>query len=149
VPRRDRDPYGSFRFTLELGSVQVAGFAECTGLQVETKVVDYVEGGRNDTTLKFPDVSTYNNVTLKRGLTASAELLDWQLDIARGSFRVNSRDLDRSVAIVLMDEGGEPVKRWNLVRALPVKWMGPDLKAGASEVAVEALELAHEGIVPG
>lgn len=149
MARRDRDPYGSFRFTLELGNVRAAGFAECTGLLVETKVLDYVEGGRNDSTLKFPEVSSYGNVTLKRGLTASAELLDWQLDVARGSFRVNPRERDRSVAVVLMDEGGEPVKRWNLVRALPVKWMAPDLKAGASEVAVETLELAHEGLLPG
>jgi len=149
VARRDTDPYTGFRFTLELGNVQAAGFAECTGLGMETKVLEYVEGGRNETTLRFPEVTAYGNVTLRRGITKSNELIDWQLDVARGTFQVNPRDQDPSVAIVLMDEKGQPVKRWNLVRALPVKWNGPDLKAASSEVAIETLELAHEGLLPG
>ena len=146
MPRRDEDPYCNFRFTLELGSVQVAGFAECTGLNIETKVLEYKEGGNNLTTLKFPEASTYGNVTLKRGVTASSDLIDWQLDVATGTFEKNSRSSNPSIAIVLMDETGASVRRWNLVRAFPVKWVGPDLKATGNEVAIETLEIAHEGI---
>ena len=146
MPRRDQDPFGNFRFKLELGDVEVAGFAECTGLNIETKVMEYKEGGNNATTLKFPEPSTFGNVTLKRGVTNSNELIEWQLDVVSGTFGKNARKNNPSIAIVLMNEKGEDVRRWNLVRAFPVKWVGPDLKASASEVAIEALELAHEGI---
>ncbi len=147
MARRSTDPYAGYRFLLQLGALPAAGFAECTGLQAETKVLDYVEGGRNGTTLKFPEATGYSNVVLKRGVGFSNELLYWQLDAAYGLFVLNPR-LISSAAIVLQDERGRPVRFWLLIRAFPVKWTGPDLKAGANEVAIETLELAHEGIVP-
>lgn len=146
MARREQDPFGNFRFKLELSDVEVAGFAECTGLNIETKVMEYKEGGNNATTLKFPEPSTFGNITLKRGVTNSNELIEWQLDVVSGTFSKNSRSSNPSIAIVLMNEKGEDVRRWNLIRAFPVKWVGPDLKASASEVAIETLELAHEGI---
>jgi len=150
MPRRTDDPYSNFRFIVELGSVQVAGFAECAGLQIETKVFEYQEGGRNETTLKFPEISTYGNITLKRGITTSNALIDWQLDVVNGIFQTNARSQStQPLAIVLMDEQGGAVKRWNLIRAFPVKWSGPDLKATGNEVAIETLEIAHEGIERG
>jgi phage tail-like protein len=150
MPRRDNDPYGNFRFVVELGSVQVAGFAECAGLQIETKVFEYQEGGRNDTTLKFPEITTYSNIMLKRGITTSNALIDWQLDVVQGTFGTNARAQNtQPFAIVLMDEQGGAVKRWNLIRAFPVKWIGPNLTATGNEVAIETLELAHEGIEKG
>lgn len=139
-------PYAAFNFALELGSLQAAGFSECMGLQIETKVFEYEEGGNNGTTLKFPVHTSYGNVTLKRGIVTSNELIEWHLDVVQSRFSMNRT---QNVAIVLQDEKGNPVKRWNLLRALPVKWVGPDLKAGGSEVAVETLELAHEGIEIG
>jgi phage tail-like protein len=144
--RRGSDPFGNFCFTLNLGNVKVAGFAECTGLNVETKVFEYKEGGNNAATLKFPEPTTYGNVTLKRGVTDSNELLAWQLDVATGTFSKNKRSDNPTVNITLMNEKGKPVKGWNLIRAFPVKWVGPDFKASANEVAIETLELAHEGI---
>lgn len=153
------DPYTNFnfRFILEIDQIQVAGFAECAGLQMETKVFEYNEGGRNETTLKFPETTTFGNITLKRGITHSNELINWQLDIVDGRFSKlprpprdrkanNPPNQEKSIAIVLMDERGDDVKRWNLIRAFPVKWVGPDLKATGNEVAIETLELAHEGI---
>jgi phage tail-like protein len=149
MPRRGNDPYGNFRFALEFGNVQVAGFAECTGLQMETKVFEYKEGGGNETTLKFPEAAAYGNITLKRGITQSNELIDWQLDVINGVFSKNARTNNFNVAIIFMDEKGIKVKRWNLIRPLPVKWVGPDLKASGNEVAIETLEIAHEGIEKG
>jgi phage tail-like protein len=150
MPRRANDPYGNFRFVVELGSIQVAGFAECTGLQMETKVFEYKEGGRNETTLKFPETTSYGNITLKRGITASNALIDWQFDVVNGIFNTNPRPQSaQPLAVVLQDEQGTAVKRWNLIRAFPVKWTGSDLKATGSEVAIETLEIAHEGIEKG
>jgi phage tail-like protein len=149
MPRRLGDPYTNFRFILELGNVLAAGFAECNGLQMETKVFEYKEGGRNETTLKFPEATIYGNITLKRGITQSNELINWQLDVVNGEFSKNSRKNSVNIAIILMDEKGMPIKWWNLIRAFPVKWVGPDLKASGNEIAIEALEIAHEGIVKG
>lgn len=149
MPRRDSDPFPNFRFALELNDVQVAGFAECTGLQMETKVFEYKEGGRNDTTLRFPEYASYGNVTLKRGITRSNELIEWQREVVNGTFGKNKREDNPSIAVVLLEEKGvQPavVQRWGLVRAFPVKWVGPDLKANANDIAIETLEIAHEGI---
>jgi phage tail-like protein len=146
MPRRDPDPYGNFRFSLELNQVTVAGFAECTGLQMETKVLEYKEGGNNFTTLRFPEASSFGNITLKRGVTSSNELLEWQLDVANGEFSKNARASNPNVAIILNNEKGDPVKRWNLIRPFPVKWMAPDMKATGNEIAIETIEITHEGI---
>jgi phage tail-like protein len=153
MPRRGDDPLANFRFSLELDQVRVAGFAECSGLQLETKVLEYKEGGNNSTTLKFPEGSSYGNITLKRGLSKSNELVNWQVDVATGSFSKNKRPslIDKNptpgpkVAITLLNEKGDAIKSWNLVRPIPVKWVGPDFKASGNEVAIESLEIAHEG----
>jgi phage tail-like protein len=148
MPRRDFDPYGNFCFELEIDNIRVAGFSECNGLQMEIKTFDYREGGRNNATLKFPEHANYGNVTLKRGVTVSTELIDWQLGVAAGEFSSKPRE-GTNFAIILKDELGTDSKRWNLVRAFPVKWVGPDLKAAANELAIESLEIAHEGIQQG
>jgi len=157
MARRTRDPYTSFRFKVLLGGVIAAGFSECTGLSVETKILEVSEGGRNGSALKFPEMSSFGNVTLKRGVGWSNELFAWQLGVVTGLFGRNPRSLDfaqpffsglaSQIVIELHDEKGTPVRRWVLVRALPVKWMGPDLKATANEVAIETLEIACEGLL--
>jgi phage tail-like protein len=157
--RRPNDPVGNFRFVLELGFLQAAGFSECTGLQLETKVFEYREGGRNSHALKFPEVGNVANIMLKRGVTSgpgSDLLYRWQSDVMSGSFDPGenpnrrpadpNQDIDNKVAVVLLDEMGRPLKRWQLFRPFPVKWTGPELKAATSEVAIEVLELACEGI---
>lgn len=156
---RSTDPILNYRFVLELGFVQVAGFSECTGLSLETKITEYREGGRNSGPLKFPEVGAVGNITLKRGIVPGPNvdvLFKWHLDVMRGAFdaannpnkRKNSpdEDIDKRCAIVLQNELGEEVRRWKLVRAFPVKWTGPELKAMANEVAIEALELACESL---
>lgn len=155
MPRRATDPYPNFHFRLELGHIQVAGFAECTGLQMETKVLDYKEGGRNSHTLKFPEHTEMSNVTLKKGVSDSNELFSWAQSLAEGNFdkKKNARpgdpdtDNEKSCIIYLRDEMGNDKKKWTLFRPLPVKWVGPELKASANEISIETLEIAHEGII--
>lgn len=148
APRNNsKDPFRNFRFKVELGSIQVAGFSECTGLQMETRVFEYKEGGNNKTTLKFPEHTSFGNVTLKRGLTTSNDLIEWQFSVVKSTFDKNARpQTSRSITIVLLNDAGETAKRWVLKNAFPVKWVGPDLKAIGNEVAIETLEIAHEGI---
>lgn len=157
--RRPSDPVGSFRFVLELGHLEAGAFSECTGLSAETKIVEYREGGRNGSNLKFPDLGNVANVTLKRGVLSSQAadvLFLWHEDVRNGAFDAaanpNRRpanpdaDLDKRIAIVLQDESGKEVRRWHLFRAFPVKWIAPELKAQSSDVAIESLELACEGL---
>ena len=159
MSHREHDPILGYRFVLELGYVQVAGFTECTGLALETKIFEYREGGRNGSMLKFPEVGSVGNITLKKGVvpgTHTTALFKWHLDAMQGDFdegnNPNKRkaspdeDIDKRCAIVLQDETGQEVRRWKLFRAFPVKWTGPELKAAASEVALESLELACEGL---
>jgi len=152
-------PLTGFRFSLELGAIQAAGFSECSGLQLETKVYEYKEGGRNSHSLKFPETGSVGNITLKRGITTGANsnaLFKWHLDVMSGTFDQNNNpnkrtsdpdtDSDKKCSIVLLDELGNEVKRWNLYRAFPIKWTGPDFRATTAEIAIETLELACEGI---
>ena len=85
--RRTGDPFGVYRFRLELGALQAAGFMECTGLQLEVKLFEYREGGRNSHSLKFPEQGEVGNITLKRGVTTGPgadALFKWQQDVANG-----------------------------------------------------------------
>jgi phage tail-like protein len=156
MARREHDPFSNFNFQVALGieDLLVAGFSECSGLQSETKVFPYKEGGRNETTLQFPEHTSYGNITLKRGITFIRHLLlEWQQDVAFGEFGKNPRARDagplglnkKTVSIIIFDEQREEKARWNLFGAIPVKWVGPDLKATGNEIAIETLEIAHEG----
>jgi phage tail-like protein len=160
--RRATDPILNYRFLLELGFVQVAGFSECTGLVLESKIFEYKEGGRNSSPLKFPDFGAVSNITLKRGIVSGPHvdaLFKWQSDVVNGAFNQNDNpnrrkasadgDIDKRCAVVVQDEAGQEIRRWRLVRAFPVKWTGPELKAMASDVALETLELACEGLELG
>ena len=159
MSHREHDPVLAYRFVLELGFVQVAGFNECSGLTLETKVFEYKEGGRNHGPLKFPEIGSVGNILLKKGIVPGAHttaLFKWHQDVMQGDFdeanNPNKRkaspdeDIDKRCSILLQDEAGQEVRRWKLVRAFPVKWTGPELKATSSDVAFESLELACEGL---
>lgn len=119
----------------------VAGFSEVTGLQVETEVQDYREGGLNDFMHKLAGPTRYpSNLVLKHGITDKRELWKWHQDVAHGKVE------RKNGSIVLLDAAGEEMWRWNFEGAYPVRWNGPDLRANTAEVAVETLEMVHRGI---
>ena len=103
--------------------------------------IDYREGSETLTPRKLPGLSKYGNVTLKRGVTQELDIFKW---IDKGM----KGDVDRkqSISIVLNDEQQKEATRWNLLFAWPTKYMAPDLKADASEIAIETLEFCHEGV---
>ena len=135
-----KDPYLSFKFLVELQSLIVGGFSEVSGLQAETEIEEIREGGVNDYVHKLPKITKYPNITLKRGITDCDTLWKWHQDV------VNGKVERKTVFVVLMDGEGNEKWRWSFEHAYPVKWQGPDLKADSSAVAVETLELAHNGI---
>jgi phage tail-like protein len=118
----------------------VAGFSECSGLEASIQTEDYQEGGNNRTTLKFPKHIAYTNIRLKRGITRSDDLWNWFNGFIEGN------GIRRDGSITLCDEQQNPVKVWQFKRGLPVKWTGPTFNATQSQVAIQELEIAHEGL---
>jgi phage tail-like protein len=139
------DPYLSFHFLVEIEGLVIGGFNEVTGLTVEIEIEEYREGGLNAYVHKLAGPARYpNNLVLKHGLTDSDTLWNWHQDVASGNIQ------RRNGSIILLDSAGEEQWRWNFVDAYPVRWVGPDLRAGSAEVAIETLELVHRGLsVPG
>ena len=134
------DPYLSFRFLVEIQGLIVAGFSEISGLQAETETEEVREGGVNDHVHKLPKITKYPNLTLKRGITDSDALWKWHQDVVNGKVKT------RTVRVIVMDSEGNEKWHWYFYEAYPVKWVGPDLKADSSTVAIETLELVHNGI---
>ncbi|MEM9189372.1 MAG: phage tail protein [Myxococcota bacterium] len=154
------NPLSGFRFTVTLGpSASIgaaslgtgivpfqAGFSEVSGLGATIDIHTYEEGGRNDRTLKFASRADYGNITLRRGVALGRELFDWYDAVRRGSFGAR-----RTLNIAHLDERGDAQLIWTIFRALPAGYVGPTWDASQNSVAIEALEIAHEGIelIPG
>jgi phage tail-like protein len=135
------DPFLVFRFEVLIGGLSVGGFSECSGLQLETDVQDYLEGGVNGFVRKLPTRTKQANLRLRRGIV-DRTLWDWYYDLTQGVVR------RRSGSVVVHDpSGGQDVAEWRFVEAFPSKWLGPELNATQNQVAVETVELCHEGLV--
>lgn len=123
-----------------IAETAVGGFNECTGLEMNLDTEDYEEGGLNGYVHKFPTRVTWSTITLKKGIRKDRDLWDWHYAAVEG--RVNRRD----GIIVLLDDRREPHTTWYFRRGLPVKYTAPSLNAQQNEVAIESLEIAHEGV---
>jgi phage tail-like protein len=134
------EPVGSLRFKVTIDGVTVGRFSECAGLTVEIEVTEHVEGGLNDFVHKLPTRVKYPNLVLKRGITEEAALMDWL-------FKINQEDERPKVIVDLVGPDGRRVRTWSFAAALPVKWEGPSLNAGANDVATESLEITHQGLI--
>ena len=143
MARRQLDPFGSFNFLVESNGVLQAGFSECTGLTSESEAIEYRNGDEDFTPRKLPGIKKFGNVTLKRGIALGQDFLDWRKTVTDGNIE------RQEVSIIILDESRNEQVRYNLAAAWPCKWMGSDLKANANEVAVETLEICHEGVSLG
>jgi phage tail-like protein len=158
IPGVRNDPLPAFNFIVSLidssstlGQVTSAlnylsnvagltGFNECSGLEATMQVEEYSEGGENRFVHKFPTRMTYSNIVLKRGIALSEDLWNWHADY------VNGRGKRRDGIIILQSELRIPLKIWVFEKGLPFKWSGPSLNAAQSAVAIETLEIAHQGL---
>jgi phage tail-like protein len=120
----------------------IAGFQEVTGLESSIEIHEYKEGGRNDFTHKFASTTNFGNITFKRGVAITPELWTWFDKVRRGSFGAR-----RSILIAHLDYEGNAAMVWYVSRALPTKYSGPGWNAAQSSIAVESIEIAHEGLV--
>jgi len=135
------DPYGQFNFQVKIDGIVVAGFSEVSGLTTDTNIIEYREGSENvGTVRKLPGLMKYNNIVLKRGWTADTKLWTWRKSV------IDGKTQRKTGSIVLLDESRSPALSWEFREGWPSKWEGPALNAKTSEVAIETLEIANEGI---
>jgi phage tail-like protein len=135
-------PLPVFHFNVSWGGDDI-GFSEVSGLTKEIEPIEYRDGLIPPTALplKRPGLNKAGNISLKRGLVKEKnDLFNWLNN--NGEPNVERRDL----TITLLNDEGEPVFIWSIVQAWPIKCEGPSLKATGNEIAIESLELAHEGI---
>ena len=124
-----------------LGDVLFGGFSQCSGLDMTQLDERRQEGGRNDAELRFPTRTTWTNLQLTRGVSRISQSgWDWLYGFGEG--KVKRMD----GLVVLLDDRHIPHNLWYFKRAFPVKFTGPSLNGLSDQVAVEVLELAHEGL---
>jgi len=140
MPAQRNDPYLAQNFLVEIDGVTVASFAEVSGLAVEIDVVEYRNGSEDSIVRKLPGLAKYANITLKRGIVGDLSLWQWLNAVRQGE--VQRRD----GVIVLLSERREPVLRFRFRRGWVCKWEGPTLNASSNDVAMETLEICHEGL---
>lgn len=139
MPRQD--PYRQFRFRVEIDGIVQAGFSECTFSDTTTDVIEYREGDEPPILRKLSGLTKYGNITLKWGLTDSMELYQWRQQV----IETGAEGARKNMSIILIDEAGNEKARWDIFRAWPVKYDPPDFNAKGNEIAIETLEIAHEG----
>lgn len=136
-----KQPYLNFHFQVLWGGTRV-GFSEVSGLSIEVEAIEYREGSNPEYSfMKIPGMTKFSNIILKRGIVADDnEFYEWLNTIKLN--QVERRD----ITINLLNEDHEPAMVWKVKNAFPVKIKAPSLKADGNEVAIETLEIAHEGV---
>lgn len=134
-------PLPKFHFEVKWDS-DVMSFQEVSGLDVEAQPIEYRAGDNPVfSTVKMPGIKKYSNITMKKGIFKSDnKFWDWFNQIKMNTIK------RIPVTISLLDEEHKPTMVWKLTNAWPTKITGTDLKADGNEVAVESIEIAHEGL---
>lgn len=135
-------PLPKFHFRVEWGGAKI-GFSEVSGLSVETDVVEYRDGASPEFhKIKMPGMQKFGNITMKRGIfQGDNDFYKWWNTVALNTIE------RRDVTISLLNETHEPVCVWKIKNAWPSKVQSTDLKSDDNGVAIETIELAHEGLV--
>jgi phage tail-like protein len=134
------DPNINFNFLVEIDGITRAAFQQCSGFDSTIDVIEHREGGENTTVRKLPGLTKYSNISLKWGMAEDRQLYDWHRQAIKGDI------VRKNGSIVLLSRKGDEVARWNFIRAWPSKYDAPDFNAEGNDVAIETMELAHEGL---
>jgi phage tail-like protein len=144
VPRDD--PYAGYNFEVTIDQISDDGkpvkgsFAEVSGLEAEVAPIEYRNGSEDIRMRKVPGLKKFPNIVLKRGVIADLTFWNWILEGMKGLV------VRTTGAIALHDENHREVMRWQFTRGWPCKWTGPGLNAKNNEIAIETLEICHEGL---
>jgi phage tail-like protein len=140
MPRQD--PLRNHRFRIEIDGIASGAFAEVTIGPTTTAVIEYRDGSDPAHVRKLPGLTTYGNVTLRSGVTSSLDLFNWHSQVVRGE----TAGFRKNLSIVVLDDDGRDVARFNVAAAWPVKYDPGDLNATGNDVFIELIELVNEGI---
>jgi phage tail-like protein len=141
VGQRPTDPYRGFKFKVQIDGITKAGFREVSGLDAGTDAVDYRDGD-GTTIRKLAGLQKFSNITLKRGITEDQDLWKWRSMVMDGKIK----DARKNGQIILLDDEGKEAAEWTFTDGWPTKWTGPAFNATANEVAIDTLEITHEGL---
>ena len=135
-----RDPFRNFRFRVEIDGITQAGFSEVTGFDATIESVEYREGTDPKHVRKLSGMVKYGNVSMKWGITDSMDIYNWFKACADGYAE------RKNIAIIAIDEAGNDKARWEIYEAWPTKYDPPDFNAKGNDIAIESLEIVHEGM---
>ncbi len=133
-------PYAKFRYKVEIDGLEAGGFSEASGFDASIDVIEYREGDMVQTPMKLPGLKKYGNITLKQGVADSMVMYEWMIAGVEGEVE------RKTITITILDETETATASWQVVNAWPAKYTAPDFNALTSEVAIESIEIAHEGM---
>ncbi len=141
-------PLPKFHFQVDWAGTKI-GFTEVTGLTVETEAIEYRHGESKEYhKTKQPGLKKYGNITMKRGTFENDnEYFAWWDQTRFFEMKDSNGQFRRTITVKLLNEKHEPIITWEIKNAWPTKVQSADLKADANEIAIESIELAHEGLV--
>ena len=125
---------------MEIDGLEAGGFSEASGFDASIDVIEYREGDMVQTPMKLPGLKKYGNITLKQGVADSMVMYEWMIAGVEGEVE------RKTITITILDETETATASWQVINAWPAKYTAPDFNATASEVAIETLEIAHEGM---
>ena len=137
-------PMPKFHFRVDLGDeFKGIAFQEVSGLDTEAQIIEYRKSDSPEFAAnKIPGIANHGNVTLKRGIFVYNDAFrDWMSEITMNTIK------RQTLTIKLLDENGKSAMQWQLNNAWPTKITGTDINSNGDEVAVESLEIAHDGIL--
>ncbi len=137
-----KDPFGNYRFRVEIDGVAQANFCEVIIPESASEVIEVRDGADAIYVRKQSGRLTFGNLVLKWGLTASMELYNWRKMVEQGKVS----QVRKNIAVVLLDEESNEAARWQFTQAWPSKYKAPDLNAKGNEIAIETLEIVFESM---
>ena len=141
-------PFKNFRYKIEFDGTEAGGFSEVSGVDISVDVIEYREGNEIRTTpRKLAGLTKYGNITLKWGVVGSMEMMEWMHSVASDNKAGPTGVVRKEITIKLLDEKGDEGPSWVIINAWPTHYTAPDLNGMGGEVAVESLEICHEGVI--
>lgn len=141
---RDSDPLVGFTFGLDIDGISMGYFTECSGLGSSNETIDHlvVDDKGHELVQKIPGRLSWEDISLKRGITAEMAIWDWREQVEQGKMG----DARRNGSVIMYDRNYEEVARWDFVNGWPSKVTGPSLSASGNDIGVEEITIVHEGI---
>jgi len=142
MDKKNNDSLFAKYFSIELDGIESAKFLYCEGLEAYSEIFEINEGGLNTNSRKFIGKTRYSNIILKNGVTENSDLFNWFKDACSADKKIERKN----GSVIMYNPKGDEIKRWNFFKAIPCRWKGPVLDFKGKIIAVESIEIAHEGL---